>query len=330
MLLALMLLGLALVALSLTAISLYGGQHEWQVQRDCADCHDDIQAELDSTSIHATLACTDCHRNSTLNFTAEHAGVIEECEACHLPSKTKYQSPNGTKELNLTTEAHQQMYQNATADDTMPGANEACIACHTAFNVEILWRRPEFYNFTWVDFDNLTDFQANGQRSLYYTREEAGSKHAFVTGYQLTCGNATAGCHQDIWDAIDDNDEAGHYNDIPASHNENTECWYCHWNSTQVADADFHAAKVISCAYKLTDSPGGCHDVGTQGMINAFAEIRAAQQSAHGDICMSCHVNRKNPNNDYYEVYTEIPVRVWRDPQGPGSGPPGNWIYNPP
>jgi hypothetical protein len=327
LLLALMLVGLALVAISLAAISLYSSQHDWQVQRPCADCHADIENDLNSTTIHSTLACTDCHLNATLNYSDEHAGVVEECEACHLPTNTKYDDPNGTKELNYSTESHRRMYQNATQDSTMPGANEACIACHTRFNLELVWKRPEFYNYTFVDYTQITDFQANGQRNLYYTRIEAGRKHAFVSGYDVVCGNSTAGCHQDIYDAINDGGDAGHYNDIAGEHNEGTECWWCHWNSTEVADADFHASKYITCAYKTSDTPGGCHSVNTQNMIDAFGTIKAQQHSAQGDICMACHVNSAAPNNDYYEVYTEIPVAVWRDRQGPGSGPPGDWIY---
>ena len=328
-LILLMIIALVLIAVSVTTVSLFSDQHDWNTGRDCVDCHQAIQDELDDSSlsstgiaIHSTLTCLDCHKNATLNFTEGHIGTMEECEACHLSSASKDAFPNGTLELNLTTESHKALYENASFDPTMPGANEACIACHAGFDLEIQWLRPLNYSYTFTDPPGsnkyvLSNFQANGQRILNYNAVLPGRTHTFATGVDIACGSATTGCHQDIYDAINDGSDAGHFIESTGytasnPHTATASCSFCHQNSTQIADNEYHASKRITCAY----DGAGCHDAIVGGaMDEAFLEIiTEVPHNAQGDVCMACHAwpstGALPTGAGDYITFTEEPVVV--------------------
>ncbi|UCH88599.1 MAG: CxxxxCH/CxxCH domain-containing protein [Thermoplasmata archaeon] len=162
-LLLLMLLSLiAIIVGIISTESLFKNQHVFEDTNtlDCERCHEDIWNEInsDSTMPHYQKNCTDCHQHTSV-FTAgkEHAAVgAIECQACHSNSVRESGSPGGTEGFNYSTnEAHRLLYDYALTDSLMAGANEACVACHTRYDLSITYKKPNFREF-YVDYGTQT------------------------------------------------------------------------------------------------------------------------------------------------------------------------------
>ena len=167
---------------------------------DCTSCHKDVGNELNSGHVHnkSTLgvtsdleACKVCHipniKNDQYNNTyggataAYHAAALIECTYCHgMANGSKVRSGTNIPIANITAEfensnieAHLPLYKRAMNSsgndntDLLKGANEACIACHTATaNVTIV---GEYSNLTIIaDLNNSCTgsepgcYQSNG------------------------------------------------------------------------------------------------------------------------------------------------------------------------
>jgi hypothetical protein len=159
------LLGVAVLTIGFlvmpSTVSMFTGQHQWQDKWSiqCTRCHADIQTELESASNNhhkaadlgvadTDAACRYCHQTEfgspgawdDVNGTpgTAHAAINVECLDCHgstdqdtnIPSADEVDTEFGA------TEAHQELYDNATASSFMAGANEACVACHTLVTIQ--------------------------------------------------------------------------------------------------------------------------------------------------------------------------------------------------
>jgi hypothetical protein len=163
LILVLGLLSLVLLVMP-SASAKFTGQHEFLAGSEvqCTKCHPSVGTELQSHTTHnfsvsgyTDGACRVCHiirisgsslenlyqQNSTEEY---HAAALIECTYCHgdnAGGSTGYgTSPipgaNVTQEFeNSNIEAHIPLYNRAKqggSTDFLRGANEACIACHTA------------------------------------------------------------------------------------------------------------------------------------------------------------------------------------------------------
>lgn len=187
-----LLLSIAVISVGLFAmpstLSLFAGQHTFDKAGNttiCAKCHSDVLSEINAGAYHKSLIsnstttndCRACHTSSTVNSTyipignqsgnatgnynvglniatgnfttangstisygAVHAAVTVECKACHYA-------------VNFTNDAHKIFADNASTQEWLLGANEACIGCHTKGKVEMTWVRKGGYNYTY-DFQN--------------------------------------------------------------------------------------------------------------------------------------------------------------------------------
>ncbi|MBU3967203.1 MAG: hypothetical protein KKG76_07515 [Euryarchaeota archaeon] len=169
------------------ALSLFSGQHSFDKAGNgtiCTTCHSDVAAELAGSAYHTFNAagnekCKVCHSSGTINssliplgngsygsssnfsvgfnltngsFTYAngtvrtgmvlHAAVTVECISCHYG-------------VNFTDDAHKPFYDNASSQNWLKGANEACYGCHTKVNVQMTWIRKGGYNYSY-DFNTTT------------------------------------------------------------------------------------------------------------------------------------------------------------------------------
>ena len=139
--------------------------HDWKYSSEdnaaekCPECHAEVAAEILSMpagSPHRQLYvendCSVCHRNESAGFEpgTMHTVTLPECTWCHNTTEPERDGDGvyGIKNLSASTEAHKPMYENATGWVHDPGKNRACLACHTRATVEVIFNRPQWYNFT--------------------------------------------------------------------------------------------------------------------------------------------------------------------------------------
>lgn len=141
----LILIGLLLWYIPST-ISIFSGTHAYYdinpngSQIPCTKCHGDISVELHTSYKHSNFTCEGCHRiqagvqyasgdgnNSTIPGTMAHAASIVKCTECH------------SGFINNTPDTvHDALIKYGIEN----GANDDCIACHTATAVSINWKKP--------------------------------------------------------------------------------------------------------------------------------------------------------------------------------------------
>ena len=294
-LMLLMIFALILIAVSVTTVSLFSSQHDWNTGRECLECHTEIGDEFSDMLVtadiepHENMVCTDCHQDMGLGFDDEHGANLPECAGCHLTVATN---------LSYDTEAHKQLYVNAVSDDWAEGGNEACIVCHTGFDVNSTFERPDYYNFTVDNTYSITNVEVSSTTHLNtYTWIKPGRVHTYVNGTNVNCGDAVSGCHRDVVASRLGGVSGGHQTatqPLNTTHRMTSDCGSCHWNSTEVLDINYHAAKNITCAYQ--GAGGECHDrtdiLFSGNMTTMFNEIGTATDMSHqkeGDLCWGCH-----------------------------------------
>jgi predicted CxxxxCH...CXXCH cytochrome family protein len=142
--------------------SLFVNQHTFEDTNalNCTKCHNDIYLELtsDLNMPHYNKNCTDCHQHSSVyQDGVEHlAGVKVECQACHPNSTLETANPGGTQGFNYSSnEAHWAFFDAAKTDPLMGGANEACVSCHTRYDIKVTFTRPDYYEFH-IDYGTNT------------------------------------------------------------------------------------------------------------------------------------------------------------------------------
>ncbi len=179
----LILIGIAIAAVGLLALpqtlAMFAGQHNWYDENalPCYKCHQAEYSEIATTidTPHYEKDCLDCHQYSGWAASGAHAAVSVECLVCHGFGSGELHDVD--VEINNASEAHRPFYLqsiNTTASgwQTLSGANEACVMCHTHAGVDITFERREGMKFNasinetgyWT-FSNLTVYGTNLTRS---------------------------------------------------------------------------------------------------------------------------------------------------------------------
>ena len=184
---------------------------------DCIWCHPQIRNELDNATYHSGLVCEDCHRSEETGIVfGEHNQVGEEAHAAYTPrcldchDKTSINLSDGSivpikkadafGDTNYGNDysAHKKFVEDSWNYDLSVGENEACIACHTNYSVDIEY--SYFYNISYItnNWDLGTSFSYNGTRDYDIAFSKTGAKHEFINTTDINC----ISCHKNIYDAL--------------------------------------------------------------------------------------------------------------------------------
>jgi predicted CxxxxCH...CXXCH cytochrome family protein len=170
------------------------------------------------------------------------------------------------------------------------------------------------YNVSFSGIENSSFLLSKATSSAGLHVYRNGSTIWNSTG-QSYCGDLATGCHQDIYNAVHDDNGGGHYtNSTLGGHNETLPCSTCHRDSQQIdpdndhfdsTTGSWHSAKRITCAYE-----GGCHDsLFSNGLMQEiFQEINKVNLSNSGDTCWGCHrgdFDWSDPVGEIFKVYVE-------------------------
>ena len=217
--------------------SLLKGQHMFvfigtnSVDINCTSCHPQIAEELKRSQIHRDFSCEECHRikvtaygvaityaeaNATGWTSGEeaHAAYVPRCLDCHGGSGQyvdhlgQLKAAPVAKAFNTTPipdyVAHKSFVEWANSSGIAVGENEACLACHTNFSLQITYRY--FYNISFtktadwgIIFDPLVD--VNGTREYSVSMLRSGKKHEWVYA-SFSNPEFCVECHRNIYESL--------------------------------------------------------------------------------------------------------------------------------
>ncbi len=161
---------------------------------DCVPCHQQIRNELDKSTYHSGMFCEDCHRyeGAGIEFAEHnqtgkqaHAAYTLRCLDCH--------------NYGTNYSAHKKFVEDSLNSSLSVGENEACIACHTNYSVDIEY--SYFWNIKYTsshEWGGISSFSYNGTRNNETHWSKSGAKHEFVTVSKIDCTK----CHKNIYDAL--------------------------------------------------------------------------------------------------------------------------------
>ena len=229
---------------STDVVTLFGGSHHiinitsssgTGNDINCVPCHQWVRNELDNATYHSWMVCEDCHRyeGAGIEFAEHnlagkqaHAAYTPRCLDCH--NKTSITLANGT---NVTIEkagafgdpdygndysAHKKFVTDSLNSTLSVGENEACIACHTNYSVDIE------YSYFWDIYYDLNgwsdilsaEFSYNGTRKYDIAFTKTGAKHEFIDTGDINC----ISCHKNIYDALVTGTGPGPYTEYYFTH----------------------------------------------------------------------------------------------------------------
>jgi hypothetical protein len=197
-----------------TIVSLTSSQNDV----NCIQCHQQIQNELNNSSIHRWMKCEDCHRFEVITFAKHnasgiysgkeaHAAYTPRCLDCH--TKTSITLANGTAiaikkadafgDANYGSDysAHKPFVLDSLNYNLSVGENEACLACHTNYSIKIDYSYFWNINYALISW-SFTSFAYNGTREYNITFSKTGAKHEFINASDINC----ISCHKNIYDAL--------------------------------------------------------------------------------------------------------------------------------
>jgi hypothetical protein len=210
---------------STDVVTLFGGSHQIinitssGNNISCVPCHQWVRNELDNATYHSWMVCEDCHRyeGAGIEFAEHnlagkqaHAAYTPRCLDCH--NKTSITLANGTSvfikkadafnesDYGTDSSAHKKFVKDSLNSTLSVGENEACIACHTNYSLEIEYSYfgDIYYDLNgWSDVP-FTSFSYNGTREYDNTFSKTGAKHEFIDTGDINC----ISCHQNIYDAL--------------------------------------------------------------------------------------------------------------------------------
>jgi len=184
---------------------------------DCVPCHQWVRNELDNATYHSGMICEDCHRfNGTGIVFAEHdqegiqahAAYTPRCLDCH--NKDSITLANGTtvdiekagafsdENYGNDSSAHKKFVKDSLNFSLSVGENEACIACHTNYSVDIEYSYFYDISYTLTGWDFGDSFSYNGTREYDNPFTKTGAKHEFINTTEINC----ISCHKNIYDAL--------------------------------------------------------------------------------------------------------------------------------
>jgi len=185
---------------------------------NCEECHRLQKTADERTITHATSNSTGWYSGNE-----SHACYTPRCLDCHggtatyNPStdrwETTYHNDTGEikhapvarafnespPEYGTDYSAHKQFVKQSSSDfDMSVGENEACIACHTNYSIEIEYSYFWNIEYTLNNWDFGNSFRYNGTRYNTSSKSESGAKHEFINTSDINC----ISCHKNIYDAL--------------------------------------------------------------------------------------------------------------------------------
>ena len=253
----------------------------------CEKCHQDMRDQLSSSS-HVDLLCGDCHSNNTV-----HASRMPLCTDCHFYIDG-YNGDSQSKDAHIPF-----------VFDSGKEKNMACSSCHSSFNNNIEFKRPQYIEWdvasnvavvsnvaveTWV----IANVAVGPDKSVIVNKSLDGKLHN--VNLDVNC----ILCHQDIRDAVI---AGGHSNERwrqRHSYSGDVTSEYC--NSCHMADVDTHSAIKISCI--------DCHNT-SEDMGNIEESIKKQKLYIQSYLCMSC----KNTGNPIPDTNTSLHFKYFTEPE---------------
>ncbi len=242
--------------------SFYSNQ---SMESKCPKCHGNIQEQLTTSIAHTSDSCTDCHGNAT-----------PECSTCH---------SQVISNLTNSSEAHNILYASSLNDTFMFNASESCVSCHTTYNANTSYSRPEYISFNSTNETgnwNVTDFTAGSPQSFSGSVSRNGGNHNLKN---VACED----CHQDIFDAASNSSSHASYlteNNVTAYHdNASSSIWCESCHSTSYDPVNYsiqHAARDITC--------DECHQSLDNHPGNLYANIQTSSvpREYRSFVCIAC------------------------------------------
>jgi hypothetical protein len=330
-----------------SVFSLFSGEHSFtKGTSNCLKCHLDTRQELDSSMHHTYFSCENCHLLSG-DPTRSHSSEDSRCLDCHaIPlrevtdSKDQtYRSPKADVfgESITIAESHTHFVSGANSDPLMKGENEACVLCHSAYNINLSFIRPEFLEWdisnssgTWT-ISNLAIGQMKMVKVENIATTNNGKLHNIRSG-ETNC----VSCHEDIRQAVlaggHSNEQWKKNHNYTAYTDINSYCKSCHQPSTQKNietpypanpfNLPIHSSMTVSCmdchgrsGDLLVYINGGMRSPSYNSTSMGNIEDSIALQPAfiRGYLCMACK-NTGNPvlnNSLHFKIYTEPEVTIY-------------------
>lgn len=228
---------LALFA-SINTVTIFTGSHYMtdisspQNDIDCTWCHSWMADELNHSAIHSSFKCEECHRmkittsGEAIEYATHnasgiypgnqtHAAYTPTCLDCHGGSGIYYndtwkakQAPPAPafnqSDYGSDYSAHKGLVEDAKKQGMSFGENEACIACHTNYSLQLDY--SYFWNINYsVDNWTISSFSFNGTRDYSANHQDTGAKHEFVKSSDINCIT----CHKNIYDALVNGTDGG-------------------------------------------------------------------------------------------------------------------------
>lgn len=185
---------------------------------NCEECHRLQKTAEERTITHATSnstgwysgneshacytpRCLDCHGGTaTYNLSTDRWETTYHNDTGEIKHAPVARAFNESDPLYGTDySAHKQFVKQSSSDfDMSVGENEACIACHTNYSIEIEY--SYFWNIEYAlnNWDFGTSFRYNGTRYNTSSKRESGAKHEFINTSDINC----ISCHKNIYYAL--------------------------------------------------------------------------------------------------------------------------------
>lgn len=329
--------------------SIFSGQHTMNDPGsiNCLKCHPDIKQELGLSSHHTYFSCGNCHNLDPLS-NQTHSAKRAECLDCHAsPTRLVTDIDNNTYMTPLATvfgenvvnaESHNPFVTGAVLSSLKEGKNEACVACHSSLNNDIIFTRPEYIEYDVVNLGDwvIQNLSIGPAKKVNVSRDIDGRLHIIPNVGDVSC----VSCHQDIQQAVlngghsfeqerrkHDPDNSVYRNSI------NDYCRSCHKPLTRdnndvspfpanPFNLPIHGSMTIACmdchgrsGDIFVDINGGMrsppYNSINMGSIENSINSQPAQIRSY--FCIACK-NTGNPvpiNSLHFKIYTEPQVIVY-------------------
>jgi hypothetical protein len=349
-----------LMLLNIDVVTLFKGSHATtsisssQVDISCTSCHSKIALELQNSTIHSNFKCEECHRlqqtaegktivlathNETGVYVGEeaHAAYTPRCLDCHgsngiyindtgITKQAPPANPFNETDYGSDYSAHKPFVKQALDYDLSIGENEACLACHTGYNITLTFKYPEYINWTlkatapesvsdryYVNYTPIS-YELGPYRTYSVLLEREGEKHTWTNTTNISCIT----CHERVYlgsygryDTNVDDWVRQHAGDVvdkgkdPATHQTehpptDSYCLDCHRNLNYASYPNLHAnevhaAEALKCI--ACHSDGGpwppsseTFDKGGHNSTDFYQDISSFPTTIIGDMCISCHI----------------------------------------